>query len=210
MKEKILAELNKKYLGLSKKVLGLIAEKLAATVTEETAIEGAINELEKLPISVKDYAALLQSDGDERVTTAQKKWAAENKPKPTDSNQNQGADDSDPVTKKLAEIDRKLAELDQKEKRSALAEKLNKTLAEKKIPAHLFKGRTPESEDQFDAVVAEIETDWLTTKQELANQGFVESGKPLAGAGGDASKKVVVSDIQNWAKAAQPQPAAKV
>ena len=69
-KAKILAQLVKDYPGLSKHVLGLIADKLAAKVTDESEIEGAIAELENTPISIKDYADFLQKETDRRVAAA--------------------------------------------------------------------------------------------------------------------------------------------
>lgn len=74
MYEKILAQLVSKNAGVSKVVLGLIAKKLAEKVTEESQIEGAISEYEtNSPVSIKDYADLLQSETDKRVTEALKK-----------------------------------------------------------------------------------------------------------------------------------------
>ena len=74
MYEKILAQLMAKNPGVSKAVLGLLATKMVAKVTEEDQIEGAITDFESNSlVSIADYASLLQKDGDKRVADALKK-----------------------------------------------------------------------------------------------------------------------------------------
>ncbi|KEQ31192.1 hypothetical protein N180_02790 [Pedobacter antarcticus 4BY] len=74
MYEKILAQLMAKNPGVSKAVLGLIATKMVAKVTEEDQIEGAITDFESNSlVSIADYASLVQKDGDKRVADALKK-----------------------------------------------------------------------------------------------------------------------------------------
>lgn len=209
-KAKILAQLQAKYPGVAKAILELVADKLAQTVTEETAIEGAITELEKLPIGIKEYGDLLQKEGDRRVTEAQKKFKSE-KDKDDPNPPNPGADPKDKgddsLKKMLEQLTVKLDNLEKKSTQQSLSEQLNKRLADKKIPLQLAKGRTIESEDQLETIEQEIEADYAAMKQELVNQGFVETPKPGGGSGGDPSKAAVEADIKAWAASAQPKPA---
>lgn len=74
MYEMILAQLMAKNPGVPKAVLGLLATKMLAKVTAEDQIEGAITDFESNSlVSIADYAALLQKDGDKRVADALKK-----------------------------------------------------------------------------------------------------------------------------------------
>ncbi|MBU7577205.1 MAG: hypothetical protein KAF40_04010 [Flavihumibacter sp.] len=212
-KANILAQLQAKYPGVAKAILELVADKLAQTVTEETAIEGAISELEKAPIGIKEYGDLLQREGDRRVTEAQKKFKSEKSDDPNPPNP--GADPKDKGDDSLKKMLEQLtAKIDGLEKRSAqqsLSEQLNKRLTDKKIPLQLAKGRLIESPDQLDTIEQEIEADYAAMKQELANQGFAETPKPGGGgSGGDASQKTVEADIKAWAAASQPKPAEAV
>ncbi len=74
MYDKILAQLLVRNPGVSKIVLGLLADKMASKITEENQIEGVIKEYENNSlISVAEYAALVQKEGDKRVSDALKK-----------------------------------------------------------------------------------------------------------------------------------------
>lgn len=216
LKGKILAQLKAKFPGVPNSVLELVATKLAATVTEESAIEGAIQNLDNSPISITEYADLLQKEGDRRVTEAKKKFETEKEGQQQQQQQGQQGNEgaaggstgsgTDALAKQLAEINQKLQSLEQKETRNKLTEKLHKALAEKKIPLALAKGRFVESEDQLEGLLAEIEADHTALMQDLANEGFSKQPKPGSGAGGDPSKKAVESDIKAWASSMQPQP----
>ena len=102
MYEKILAQLMAKNPGVSKVILGLIAKKIAEKVTEENQIEGAITEYESnSPVTIAEYADLLQKEGDKRVATALKKAKED---KPTDPEPDPKDDPSKPgdVSKQIA------------------------------------------------------------------------------------------------------------
>ncbi len=207
MKEKILAQLIAKNPGVSKVVLGLLADKLAVTVTEESAIEGAISELDKGPISIKDYADFLQKEADKRVADALKKAGKTDPPK--DDPKNDPPKNDDPIAAQLAAINEKLALLEKEKTQGKLSEKLSAALKEKKIPLALAKGRVPQSEEELESVLSEIETDWTETKQQLANEGFAQVDPPKGGNSGDVSKATVEADWKAWAAKNQTAPAAK-
>lgn len=105
MYEKILAQLIAKHSGVPKVVLGLLAKKIEPKVTEESQIEGAINDFEtNSPVTVKDYADLLQSESDKRVTEALKKAKVEQPdPKTHTPDSKAKDDDQNDISKIVAE-----------------------------------------------------------------------------------------------------------
>lgn len=196
MKEKILAELNKKYLGLSSKVLGLVAEKLAKTVTEESQIENAVSGLDNLPVGLKEWADLLQRDGDQRVTDALKKQTPPKKEEPAP----QPNDEMPAWAKALTEKFEALSTARQKE---TIQEKLNKKFAEKKIPAIFFKGRSVDKEEDIDALVAEVEADYTAFKQEHLNDGLDKNKDKVVG--GNGKPEAIDAEIKSWSESNKPQ-----
>ena len=204
MREKLLAGLKAKFQGLSNEFLGLLADKGLAKVTEESQIEGFITELENLPIPVKDFAAFLQKEGDKRVTEAKKKWDEDHKPaepKPAEPKPGEPKPE-DPtvlILKKLTELEQRVSGFDAAKAKEAAQAKLAKALADKKIPARFAKGRSVEKEEDVDALVAEIETDYSEFKQELINEGLVVSSQPKGGSpsGGKPDDKEVESIVDN-------------
>ncbi len=93
MRTQILAKLVTKYPGLSKKFLGLIADKLANKVTDDSGIEDAIADLDNAPISIQDLASEFEKEGDRRVGDAKKLWEKNNPPKPKSKTDTDDPDD---------------------------------------------------------------------------------------------------------------------
>ncbi|MEZ2446119.1 hypothetical protein AB6805_30600 [Chitinophaga sp. RCC_12] len=212
MKEKILAELGKKYPGLSKLFLGFFADKMATKITEESAIEGAVAELEKLPVSLADMAAEYQKEGDRRVTDAEKTFKAKkekeseekDKSKEKEKEKEGGDDPIAKLTSMVANLTTELTNYKKEGTQKSLSQKLSEKLAEKKIPALLAKGRVVESEEELDTVVAEIEADHTTYKQGLINEELKGGKPPAGGVTVDAAKTKVEADIGSWADSHKP------
>lgn len=207
LKAQILAKLKAKHSGLSNEFLGFVADKLDAKITEESQIEGAIDELDKGAISLADQASFFQSESDRRVTAAKAKWEADNKkPGATKTSKKKEDDDEgqegDETKKELEALKEKFEAFTKNQTTQSLTEKLHLKLKEKNIPLTFAKGRTVDSEEKLDELVGEIETDFNEVKQGFTNQGLSQmSGTP---AGGTATKETVVSDIDNWAKSSKP------
>lgn len=204
-KDKILAELRKKYPGLAANVLGLLAEKLEPTVSEESQIEAAVTALENSPIKPADYAQFVQKEGDRRVTEALKKTPPA--PKPNEPNPPKPADPNDPLAQLLQEFNKVSAKLEQLEKREGqktVTEQLHAKLIEKKIPVSLAKIVSVESADQLDTALAAVEAEWNTMKQDLTNKGLMGSlpkpGGALPNIVDDSDDKAIKADIEAWAK----------
>lgn len=217
MKSKILAKLSVKHKGLSKHLLGLIADKIAAKVTEESEIDAAIDDLDNQLISVSEYAKLLQQEGDRRVTEAKKTFEKQStesdeeeeeepEAKPKGKEKSKGGDDAiAKLTQAVAALTEKVASNEKQSKQQTLGEKLKAALKEKKIPEVMAKGRALEKEEDIDTVLAEIEADHTALKQELINEGLAGGKPPIVGNGAPADKAKVTADIDAWAKANAPK-----
>ncbi|MBC9913181.1 hypothetical protein [Chitinophaga varians] len=213
-KSQILAKLGVKFPGLSKQLLGLIADKLAAKVTEEDQIEGAITALDDLPIPIPEYAKFLQQESDRRVTEALNK----SKDDPDDDQEREDTKDTtakskkkesdDPIAKLtglVATLTEQVTNMQKDGTKKTYTEKLHARLAEKKISPILAKNISVESDEELETAVAEIEANHTALKQELINQGLAGGKPPLGGTGGDATKTQVEAAIGEWADKHKPQ-----
>lgn len=207
MLQKILAKLVQLYPGLPQSYLGLIAKQLAAKVTEESQIEGAITELDgQFPI--KEGGEEFQKEGDRRVTDAQKAWTAKQQ-QSQQQQQGQGDNKKDPkegdetpewAKSMMAEI----AQLKKDKAQGTIRQQIEAKL--KDVPKIIWgKWALPESEDQIDTFVQDAVKDYTEFKQEQINKGFMlaeppEGGEGAGGGGGSANTKAVESAIDNWVK----------
>jgi hypothetical protein len=205
MRDKILAQLVSKFPGVSKQALGLIADKLAKKVTEESGIDQAITDFDNA-ISITDYAADLQREADRRVGEAKKEWDKKNpgKKDPTktevDNQEPANPDDMPAWAKQLmTQVEKLSKERHANSMQSRLAERLKD-----KVPPVFYKGRAlPEKDEDFDNFVNEIETDYKTYQQELVDQGLMSATPPAGGTGGgkNGNEKIIDAQIDQWAGA---------
>ncbi len=201
MRKQILAQLRKQFTGVSEKVLGLIADKLAKTVTEESGIEDAITALDEGPISIKEYADFLQRDGDARVQAALAKVKKATGEDPDDDETetstgkagkaSAGNGEEMPAwAKKLfGVVEGLVAEKTTTSMKSKLAEAVGKDVPEK------FYSRIalPEKEEDIQALAQEIQADWkeiapasATTK----SKGLLNLTAPSSGVAATTDDKV--------------------
>ena len=210
MKEKILNFLktNAKLKGVQESYLLEVADHYAKSVTEESQIATTLTD------GVVDFIKLnadqLQKEGDKRVNQARldlKTWQKEHgldengKPiSPKDPKEPKDPKDpkdpadpsdikkiiSDAITAAVQPLQQKIEKQEQEKLQSALAEKVKGHEKIKAIPAWFLKksNLVPESEDKIDQLVADIESDWNTTRQQMAEEGMVVSIPPAAGGGG--------------------------
>lgn len=210
MKSKILAELVKKFPGLSKEFLGFIASKLEAKVTEDSQIEGAITELDKV-LPIKDQVDFLQREGDRRVSEAKKKFEDDQKKKEEEEQTEEEEEEKEPAEKKkkkkpetiskedLTKLEARIAAFEKKEAETKLSDLVKNSLSEKKIPLRYLRGRTLESEDKLPDMLTEIEKEYNEDKQALINEGYSGARPPLGGNGGTsktASKEEIDSVVK--------------
>lgn len=204
MREKILAQLQTKYAGVPKQFLGLWADKLAVKVTEEGQIQGVIDELDNLPVSITDLATEYQREGDRRATEAMKKKPTD-QPQPPAGGQQQQQQDSNPVLAEIQALKSELAEFKKGQQQEFLGKQLAAKAAAKKIPAVFLKGRTVEKEEDLDTVLAEVEADFNVVKQDFANQGLLSTTPPVGGSPTRTADSIK-ADIAAWAKKNEPAP----
>lgn len=223
MRNKILAELEKKFSGLSKKLLGLIADKLAKKVTEESGIEQAITDYDNA-VSITDLATDFQKEGDRRVTDAKKEWDKTNPKKPEKTEEEEeeeetptpkpkakkkNSDEPPAWAKGLIETVTSL----QKEKTEVTIKSRVAAKLKDKVPEKFYsKWALPEKEDGLDDFIKEIEDDWNEIKQDGVNTELGKSSKPEGGGETSTVKPTgkEEADIKAWADKTKPKETAKV
>lgn len=204
MREKILAQLVSKYAGVSKNALGLLADKLAKKVTEESGIEQAITDLDNA-YPITEFAADLQREADRRVGDAKKEWEKKNPPTPPKLdnppiNDPPKPDEMPAWAKTLVD---QVANLTKEKAHGTIQAKAKELL--KDVPEVIWKGRAlPENEDGLDGFVQEVTKDYNDYKQDQINKGLM-SATPPAGSGdgkpsGGGDKKAIDANIVEWAK----------
>jgi len=224
MKEKILTFLKTKLTGVQEAYLNGIAETYSKTITKEEDIETVFsaNTLELIKLS----AGHLQVEGDRRATEAQK-TALKNflekhglnedgTPKTKEPKKDKDPDPEAPawfksfqakVEQDTIKLNEKLAAMETEKTQTVLMTKTAAKVKEKGIPESFFKvvsgNLKIESEDKIDQLVAKIEGDYTTFRQEMAEQGVVISIPPKSAGGenkeGEATGKSV-ADKRNTQK----------
>lgn len=208
MKEKILAQLQLKFAGVSKKALGLIADKLAKKVTAEDGIEQAITDFDNA-VSIKEFADDLQREGDTRVGDAKKQWEKENPkpadpPKPTDPPK--PGDEIPAWAKALTD---QISTLTREKAQSSIRTQAEALL--KDVPVKFWGGRAiPEKEEELQTFVESVTKDYGDFKQGLIDEGLMSATPPAGGGGGGTTipEKQLDAEIKEWAdkgKAAEPK-----
>ena len=104
---------------------------------------------------------------------------------------------SDAIAAAVQPLQQKIENQEKEKSRSALAEKVKSHEKIKDIPAwYLSKSNlVPESEDMFDQHIANLESDWNKTRQQMIDDGMVFSTPPAAGGtggkeGAEVGKKI--------------------
>ncbi len=203
MKEKILAELRKKYEGQATlKFLESLAERLAEKVKEEKDIQGAISELENSPIRVTD----LQSEGDRRATELQAKFTktkseieAEKARIEEELNKLKEPGTKKPDDDQIKKLEDRLAAFELKEAKREIRNTLAERAKLKSIPPALYKHVTVNSLDEIDGVVADLEKEAQDIKQAWINDGVV-SKAPSKPDGKPGDNEQIKSDIETFSK----------
>ncbi len=197
---------------MPKNLLEKIAVKLAAKVTAEDQIEGAVGELDNLPFPITEFSSFLQQEGDRRVTEAQRAWQQEQqetgdeeedtddpvptpppatpgKPVSKGKKPNKGGDDPiAKLTNVVSQLATTVANMQKDGVQKTLTEQLHSKLGDKKIPLVFAKGRTVDKADDLETVLAEIEADYAEVKQGFNNDGLNNMSTPSGGTTGNPDK----------------------
>lgn len=210
MKEKLLALLIAKFVGVSKATLERIAEKKAGSVTDEAQLQSIADGI--------DYGQIVQSEVDSKITDSNKK-AIQNYEsthklkdgKPVSAEPPAPGTPPDPndlatmvsnaVKAAVAPLQQELQVFKQKETQNSYLGRVKTTLSEKKIPESFWGKRAinVESDEQLTAIVTEIETDWTAFRQEQINAG-VMIDKPASGAGPAGDGESLAKQIEAGTK----------
>ncbi len=210
MRDKILAQLQTKFAGVSKTALGLSADKISKKVTEESGIDQAITDFDNA-VSITEFAADLQRESDRRVTEAKKQWDKDN-PKPQDPQAPNPKDPPKPddmpawaksLVEQVTNLTREKAQGSIKEKAGALL---------KDVPAQFWNGRSlPEKEEDLQTFVDAVNADYSAMKQEFINAGLMSATPPdggggEGGAGVKLNDKQIEAEINDWASKSKATP----
>lgn len=208
MKEKLLALLVAKFVGVPEATLERIAEKKAGSVTDESQLQSIADSI--------DYGQIVQSDVDARVTDANKKAVLNYEKrfnlkdgKPVQTNEpgtdpippNTGGNDisaiiANAVKTAVEPLQREINGFKAEKTRSQLAEKVKGQLKEKGIPEKFVGDITVESEEEIEDFVKNQESRYTDFKQELVNSGnYVDN--PSGGSGPTGGSD---ADIEKWAE----------
>lgn len=185
MKDKIYAELKKKYAGqLTSKFMESLSERLATSITEESEIENVVSGLESSPINIKD----IQAESDRRVAELQAKLRdIENKPPAPPTPPNPSPD--------ISALMQKLDNLEKREsQREARAMLLERAKA-KKIPEVLLDNIQVDSLEKVDETVNALYDKAQSLRQQMIQDGLV--GEPPKKPSGGANSNQIADDIKN-------------
>lgn len=194
MKAKILQNLSNKYkhLGLSAEVLDGVATQLSAFVTDETAIEPAVNGAESMLKNFQKYVdsrvTSFKTEAEQNKASAEalKAKLAELEGK-TDGN-NPNPTDEDAVTKlinsfntKFEELNATIGKLSSERQHETLTQKLT-ALIGNDVPKSFYQlqmaGRQFKDESEVTAFAESLKESYGEFKQQLANEGFQQVDPP--------------------------------
>lgn len=209
MKEKLLALLVAKFVGVPKATLERIAEKKAGSVTDEAQLQSIADGI--------DYGQIVQSEVDSKVTEANK-LAVLNYEKKHNLKEGKTVENPVPpvtppdpndiktivanaIKDAVAPLQNELLQFKQKETQNSYLGKVKTSLSEKKIPESFWSKRAlnVESDEQLNATVTEIETDWTTFRQEQINAG-VMIDKPASSTGPAGDGESLAKQIEAGTK----------
>jgi hypothetical protein len=181
MKEKILSQLKSacgNTTSISEKTLQIIAERMAANITEESQIEAAI-ELEK-PIlqAIDGNINFVAADAVKKIKPIEKQAEKKTEEKPNDPNEPEWFKTyREKQDQETTALKNKLENYDKEKTQTQLNSKITAKLKEKGIPESYYKGRnlSIEDENDIDSLVTSIDTDYVSFKQELAESGVIIS-----------------------------------
>jgi hypothetical protein len=200
MKEKLLAELKKKYTGqLTVKYMEALAERLEPKVKDEKDIEGVINELENLPIKITD----LQAEGDRRATDEQKRAQAQAAQLQTQIDELKKAKIDEPrptgggaYDLQINELKKQLTDLQHFTKKQTATSMLREVAGKKKIMSSLLEGVEIDDVSKVDEVIEKLEAKQTAIRQEFINTEL--GGEAPKKSTAKATNEQIRSDIEKY------------
>lgn len=197
MKDKILAKIKAKHptLVIPKKILDAAAAKVEAKCGgDETLIDAQLEVYEDfnpIPDQVKLF---------DKLSTAEAKAKENSNPK-KDKDPKEGDEPGEPAkdknaadpmaafTAQMAAMQKELAELRTEKGQTVIKSKISEAMKAKSIPELIWAKRVlPQKEEDIEAFVTEVDTDYSAFNQSLTDQGLLSTGaarRSAAPASGD-------------------------
>lgn len=206
-KGKVRAAIEEKLKGksLTKNFKDSIAEKWAAKIATDEEIDDFI----------EDHLEILLEasiEGDRRASSAITKHKAEQSSKDDKGGEANPADnksaDEDADTPKWAKklmadnaaLAQKVADFENKNKAASIESKFKADERLKGIPAQFFKGRIPQTEDEFESAVEELVNDFKPIAEAVQLAGFGKDAPPARGNDPAPGAGKVDPAVENYAK----------
>jgi hypothetical protein len=196
--------------NLSQKRIDAIADRLHKKfpdITEETDHDTRIDEFHEL----QPLDEIAKTDDQIRTLEAKAKPKPKENAKPADETPDdqdtpEKGDETPGWAKKMFE---KIEKLEKEKTQSSMQTTIAGKLKDKVPATYYAKRALPEKDEDLDAWITEVETDYTAFKQELVNQGFVNTGKPAGGGETGVVKTTGKEDADIDAWASKGKPAAK-
>lgn len=206
MKDKIIARIKAKFpdVNLSAKRMDAIADKLSSKVTDENEIDAQIDvydeynpisEIAKTDDTVRDLKGKLKNAPKPHETTNQSSSTTTTNDEPVDE-----------TKKLLTELLNKVNSLEKEKTQSTMQAKIAAHEKLKGISPVFYKGRAlPEKEDELEAFVDGIKTDFDAFKQESNNEVLINGTKPVGGTQNPSKVSTMFSQVMAEKKAQAEQ-----
>lgn len=183
--------------------VGLIdAEKITDESQIAEAIKPFIPALQATQANINSVAATSTSAKESELKTKYEKEIEDLKksnsepPKPQDPPKDDTPEWAKNLLTKVESLEGNITSLQGEKLQTTLSRKLADSIKEKNIPSYFanpaISGRTFKDEAEVDSFVEDLNYQWGTAKQELANNGFKETVPP---SGGDSEVKEVDSFV---------------
>lgn len=178
----------------------------AEKITDESQIAEAIKPfvpaLKAVQANINSVAATSTSAKESELKTKYEKEIEDLKksnsepPKPQDPPKDDTPEWAKNLLTKVESLEGNITSLQGEKLQTTLSRKLADSIKEKNIPSYFanpaISGRTFKDEAEVDSFVEDLNSQWGTAKQELANNGFKETVPP---SGGDSEVKEVDSFV---------------
>lgn len=187
MKEKVLTLLKTSYAkyGFKAKEMESLAEIIATNLNEESTDE----EIEAAISGAEVWAGMIQKVATRAASEIEKKYSKD--PKPV---QKEPANETTELEKMVKELKDQMAKMNADQQAAALKKRLLEDKRLSKVPSSFIAKYSIEKEDDLDAVVAKIDTEFTEMKSEMLKSGLIVDA-PNHGMGGN-NKPATAEEIK--------------
>jgi hypothetical protein len=217
MKDLILARFKAKYPGVNyskKRLEALVAKLEGKNVKDEAEIDAQLDALN----DAHPFDEIAKSDDQIRDLSGKLKKAAtpeKDKDTPEPEVPADMPEWAKPLFAQNKTLNEKLAKMEGEKIQGTIKSKISESLKGKdgkeSIPSVFWsKRQIPQKEEEIDAFVSELQTDYTAFKQELTNQGLSHLQAPRGGQSNSAPTGTVNADVKRFAEAQAKQQAQSI